>query len=597
MTSTDGPAPSPAHPFRAALSAARVGPLKGVGLWGCLGVVLVYLAISVSQYAQPYVIDEAVFPYVADGIVKNGAPYFYNGETRPMDLGLWHPPLYDYLLSLQVLIFGMSPFAVRAFGAVCVIAAFFMLALALRRIAPAIRQPGYVLLAALFLLNPLVIGDALVPDIDGTLGLFVMALGFWVATLVAQRDLSPRLVVGIFAFATLAVSTKYILAGIIALVIGVAALLAPRQRWWKALWVIIAFAAGTAVSLALLFGLGYLIGFDASGPFNYLFGSLGSRAPGRSGLHGALFNLLDGPGSNLVWIGPAIVVAALVTAVVVLVRRPDGVDRRLVVMFAATGAAIMLGYSYITAAPFGFPKYTSVAVAALALAATVGVVVLRSALPRTSARSRTITVVLVAAYIVALGVGIAGMYWLLARFEPLQTRQLSHLIAVAIPAFIAVAVASVVLLVIVSPAGERGRRSVVAALMTAVLVTPVIVQVTSSLVDATSPYATRYYYGERGMAEFLALADDAIPDDAVVIAPKDVGLQLGRTFYEDAALLGLPASKLPSQLEDIQAGYLVTRTLWDYSESVFPAQFAVLREFYEPVIADPNLDFTLWKLK
>ena len=40
-----------------ALFAARLGPLRGAGLWGSLVVVLLFLAISVPQYGDPYVID------------------------------------------------------------------------------------------------------------------------------------------------------------------------------------------------------------------------------------------------------------------------------------------------------------------------------------------------------------------------------------------------------------------------------------------------------------------------------------------------------------------------------------------------------------
>ncbi|MCU1580505.1 MAG: hypothetical protein JWP19_2709 [Rhodoglobus sp.] len=583
--------------IRHALLTARVGPLQGGGLWGSIGIVLVYLAIAIPQYGQPYVIDEAVFPYVADGILKHGAPIFYNGETRPMDVGLWHPPLYDYLLALQVFVWGMSPFAVRAFGSLCVVASFLLLALALRRVAPGIKQYGYVVLAALFLLNPLVIGDALVPDIDGTLGLFVVALGLWVATLVAQSHLTPRLVLVVFAFATLAVSTKYIIAAIIAVFIGCAALISPAERWWKALWVVVAFAAGTVISLILLFATGYLVGFDARGPFVYLFGSLGSRAPGRSGLHGALINLAEGPGSNLVWIGPALVVAAVVAAVAVFVARPLAVSRPLMLLFAGGGVAVILGYAYITASPFGFPKYTAIAVASLALAATVLVEVLRTKLPAQSERGAGARITVIVGYIAVLGLGVAGMFWLLSRFAPLQPRLLQNLLAVTVPAFVAVVVVSALVVFILWPAAGRAKRAAVAGVLAAAIITPVMVQLSSSLVDLTSPFATRYYYGERGMAEFLARADDVIPAGAAVIAPKDVGLQLGRPFYEDASFLGLTPSKLRSELARTEAPYLVTRSLWDYSESVFPAQFDVLREFYEPVLVDSALDFTLWKLK
>lgn len=41
---------------------AHLGPLRGGALWGSLAVILAFLVISVPQWGQPYVIDEAVFP-------------------------------------------------------------------------------------------------------------------------------------------------------------------------------------------------------------------------------------------------------------------------------------------------------------------------------------------------------------------------------------------------------------------------------------------------------------------------------------------------------------------------------------------------------
>jgi 4-amino-4-deoxy-L-arabinose transferase-like glycosyltransferase len=584
------------------LAAARLGPLYGGGLWGTLAVVAAFLAISIPQYGQPYVIDEAVFPYVADGIVKHGAPFFYNGEFRPNDLGLWHPPLYDYLLAAQVLIFGMSPFAVRAFGAICVIASLLFFVFALRRIAPDLKQYGYVIAAALFLLNPLVISDALVPDIDGTLGLLEVTAALWLSTIVVQRVLSSRWVLILFAFATVVVSTKFEIAAIVALILGCAALVAPAKRWWKFLWVVISFVAGTALSLGLLFAVGFLLKFDARAPFDYLFGSLGSRAPGRSGLEGTLVNLAVGPGSNLVWIGPAIIVAAVIAFVSILAFKPRGVSVSLAGLFLASSLLIIVGYSYITASPFNFPKYTAVVVPGLALVTSLIVTLYRPAHDVPHERSPLTRWISSIAYVLVLVIGTAGIFFISSRYERTQPRALGQLTAITIADFACVIAATGVLAYILTRSSmPRGRshfkRSVVIGVVAAVVFTPVMVQTSSSLVNATSPFSTRYYYGETGMSKFLSRAAEIVPPGTAMIAPKDVGLQLGRPFYEDARLLPLSPSALRSQLDEIRAPYLVTRDLWDYSEVVFPAQFDVLREYYAPVSGLPETDFKLWKLK
>lgn len=583
------------------LLSAHVGPLRGGGLWGSLVVIFAFLAISIPQYGQPYVIDEAVFPYVADGIVKHGAPFFYNGEFRPNDLGLWHPPLYDYLLAAQVLIWGMSSFAIRSFGAICVVASFFVLTLALRRIAPELRQYGYVVLAGLFLLNPLVISDALVPDIDGTLGVLEITVALWLSTIVAQRTFTWRLVLGLFAFATLVVFTKFQVAAIVALIVGCAALISPVRRWWKFLWVFVAFVAGTAVSLGILFALGAILSFNARAPFDYLFGSLGSRTPGRSGLEGTLVNLAVGPGSNLVWIGPAIILSAVVAFITVLIVKPRAVNAPLAGLFLVSSLAIVLGYSYITASPFNFPKYTAAVVPGLALVATLILTLYRPTAGE-GEHSRTRRSILSTAYALVLALGTAGIFILSWRFERTQPRALSHLLPITLADFVCVVIATAVLLLLFCPASagrfrDRLKRPLIMGLAAALVLTPVMTQTSSSLVNLSSPFSTRYYYGERGMSQFLTSAGKIVPPGASIIAPKDVGLQLHRPFYEDARLLPLAPTQLRTELDKIRAPYLVTRALWDYSEVVFPTQFDVLREYYTPVLADPGTDFTLWKLK
>jgi 4-amino-4-deoxy-L-arabinose transferase-like glycosyltransferase len=585
------------------LLSAHVGPLHGGALWGSLAAIIAFLAISVPQYGQPYVIDEAVFPYVANGIVKNGAPFFYNGELRPNDLGLWHPPLYDYLLAAQVRIWGMSPFAVRAFGAICVIASFFIATLALRRLAPNMKRYGYVIMAGLFLLNPLVISDALIPDIDGTLGLFVVTLSIWISTLLAQETLSRRMILGLFGFATLAVSTKFTIAAIVAVVIGCSALISGRHRWRKLLWVFITFAAGTAVSLGLLFASGAILKFDAYAPFEYLFGSLGSRAPGRSGINGTIATLVVGPGSNVVWIGPALILSAFAALVVLLAVRPAAVSRSLAGLLVVSSLLIVVAYSYVSGSPFGFPKYTAVVVPGLALVTTLILTVFSSAIAVKNTRTRTTTWILSIAYALTLVAGTVGIFVISHRIERAHPRSVGELLVLTIADFLCVAIAtSVFAFLLVSPDMRQGMRRLrvpaVIGLLGAAVLAPAMVQTSSSLVNLTSPFSTRYYYGERGMSEFLSQSGKIIPRGASIISPKDVGLQLGRPYYEDATLLPLSPSRLRAQLTKLDAPYLVTRSLWDYSESVYPAQFEVLRDFYVPVISPSTTsDFTLWKLK
>ncbi len=578
----------------------RLGPLRGGGVWGFFSIVLAYLALSIPRMGDMYVIDEAVFPYVADGILKHGAPFYYNGELRPADFGLWHPPLYDYLLAGFVGIFGFSPFSVRAFGLVCVLISAFVLLFVLRRLMGNPPQIAYVTLTALVLLSPQIISGALIPDIDGSFGLLVVVLGLWLATIVKQELLTARTLLLLVGFATLTVATKFTISGFIALVIGAAALLSQRQRWTKELVVIGGFVVGTLLALGLMMLAGAIIGFDAKLPFDYLFSSLSARTPGRGGLSGAISTLFDGPGATLVWVGPMIVVAAIVASVLVLMRKPRRVDGRLVVLMTAAGLMIIIGYAFISASPFQFPKYTPIAVPAFALAATTLVAVVpRSAFAGLgAARGRWI----LAAYSAVVAVGITGMFVLARRNERSHPRALSDLALLSLGCFVAILVVTALCLVLLHRGGERSaayrsRSLIGTSVIIALLVTPVMTQTSAAAVNAVAQYSTRYYYGETGMNDFIAEAKNIVPEGEAIIGPKDVGFQMDRPFWEDALLFAEPPANFRQFVEREQVPFVVTRDTHDYSESIYPEYFAIIREYYEPVLDSPESDFVLWKLK
>ena len=587
--------------FRTTTRRLRLGPLEGGGVFGFFGVVVVYLALSLPRMGDMYVIDEAVFPYVADGILKHGAPFYYNGELRPADFGLWHPPLYDYLLAGFVGVFGFSPFSVRAFGLVCVLVAAFLLLFVLRRMMSKPSQLAYVVLTALVLLSPQIISGALIPDIDGSFGLIVVVLGLWLATVVKQDSLSPRMVLLIVGFATLTVATKFTISGFVALIVGTAALLSERGKLAKAIAVISGFVAGTGLALALLVLAGALIGFDARLPFDYLFTSLGARTPGRGGLAGAIATLLDGPGSTLVWVGPMIMVAAVVATILVAARKPHGVDARLVALMTGAGLIIIIGYAFISANPFQFPKYTPVAVPAFALAATTLVVFIPEHVLTSlrTARGRWVLGI----YSAILLIGILGMFVILRRDERVHPRALGDLALLSVGCFLVVLIVTIVGLLMLRGRPAEGEepphaRSLVGAgLIIALLATPMMTQASAAAVNAVAPYSTRYYYGERGMNQFVEQAKQYVAEGTPIIGPKDVGFQMDRPFYEDALLFAESVDEFREFVVAEKVPYVVTRDTHDYSESVYPEYFAVIREFYEPVIVNPDSDFVLWKLK
>src|SRR5262249_23580188 len=113
-----------------------------------------------------------------------GIPYAnmgYMGDrgriTEREQYGLWHPPLYLYLLGLNVHLFDGAEATVRGMS----VAIMFLTALVVYALGHTVAGGGArgracgLLSVALFLVSPLVVQSAVIVDIDGTLLLLAMA--------------------------------------------------------------------------------------------------------------------------------------------------------------------------------------------------------------------------------------------------------------------------------------------------------------------------------------------------------------------------------------------------------------------------------------
>ena len=342
----------------------RLGPLRGGGFWGSVAVIVVYPGASASRStASPTSSTKPCSLTSPTASSRTALPVFYNGEFRPQTSGCGIPRSTTTCSRLRCSIWGMSPFAVRAFGAICVIASFFFSRSPCDGSRRELKQYGYVALAALFLLNPLVISDASVPDIDGTArvswsiddgavarddrraGAALLAAG-------ARRRSDSRL---------LAVSTKFTIAAIVAVIVGMRGTPRADAAVAEGAWVVVAFAAGTALlARPALRRWARSLKFDARGPFDYLFGSLGSRPPGRRGTQRTIVHLIGGPGGRTSSgsVRRSSRPPSSPWSRILIARSRADVSGVSPSSSLGSSLAIVIGYSYISASPFGFPKYT-----------------------------------------------------------------------------------------------------------------------------------------------------------------------------------------------------------------------------------------------
>lgn len=555
-----------------------------------------FLLLFLQQAGAPFTIDEAAFPYAASGILESGAPYFYNGETRPNDLGMWHPPLYVYSLALFQFLFGDSVWATRLFGAVAVIAASFVLRALIREIAPEASRRVQYLGTALFLFNPLVLSGALVPDIDGTVAMVTVAAALWVSVVTVTRGLIPQNAVLIAVIWFFLLYTKFVIAALMLPVLLAAPLVGKDRKWTRAAVSLVAVAVGTIVFMATYFVLARVAGFPASAPFDYF---LGNFSKGQNGINNIIVNVAArlSPTSGVPYfLTVGLLVSALLGLVLCLVNRNLLCSRRAVVLLGLSSGYLIIAYAVLAGSPYTFPKYWGIVVVPLsALAALLGQN-WPIRWPRRASFSRRIGA---GALLSLLGAAaIALVVW----FADLTTQQLSGglrdveyqtvlilgLTLVAWLALIGISIMSI-------GTDNQMRIPFFKALPICLVAAATISAVTIDLVHRSAGFSTRYYLSEEGLDSTIRELQLVVKPNATLLAPKDVGLQTNRRFFEDALILPMTETDLRETLERIDVDYVVTRNKWDYSEVVFPESFAVIREVYEPTDRQPSPDFVIWQ--
>lgn len=131
---------------------------------------IIFIIFSMVQSHQPYHLDNLDFPAVSHATSEKGIPIYYRGEANPEHSGLYHPPLYIYLLAGWYKAVGFSPVATRAFGIICVFLQGFLTIRVFRKIFGRLFvksiEPYF---WALFLFSPYTIAISSIADIDSTI--------------------------------------------------------------------------------------------------------------------------------------------------------------------------------------------------------------------------------------------------------------------------------------------------------------------------------------------------------------------------------------------------------------------------------------------
>jgi 4-amino-4-deoxy-L-arabinose transferase-like glycosyltransferase len=500
-----------------------------------LAALLALFVLTAAQSAgRPFLFDEANFLFQARAVAENGVPYAnmgYMGDrgrvTTREQFGLWHPPLYLYLLGANVKLFGGSESAVRGMG----IAIMLLTALVVYGLGYTVAGGGGrgrtcgLLATGLFLVSPLTVQSAVVVDIDGTLLLLVVStwallylrwqdradlgrlavLGALLAAAFWTKSTTPLALVGV-------VVVYQVLAGRWRLALRQAAvILGVGLPLFVTTWWLVAGATGMPFEMPFQWTAWEL--FDAS---KYTRSWLGDwqRMSGE----------LAPP---LVWTSPYLVGAfgalVLVRAATWLrTRRAEPVD-----FLVLLGGVIFLAYFIKLAA--NFPKYH------------VGMLPFWSAalawwlvdwLRGLSARQRLVAL--------TACIGAAGLHLWLVRDQWMWT---STLVWEPFPLLVALALfvdATGAALAPRWPALVRRRGPdgspppawghQVAGVLLALFVGW---GVAANATQARADYSTNYYYGTRGQREVAAVLD-SLGYDGPWVGAKEIAWYASNQYYIDA---------------------------------------------------------------
>jgi hypothetical protein len=542
----------------------------------------IFLYWIIPFLGKPYVIDEAAFPYAAKGVSENWAPFFYNGETRPNDLGTWHPPLYVYLLGIWIKLLGFLPETVRLFGIVCLVFTSLFVKLTIDLLRPTNKLSGLIG-AGIYISHYFVIQSALIPDIDGTLLPLVIAISIFVITKSYKSKYEERKRFYFYTLLALGVSfsTKLTTTLILVSFYFILDLAKNRNVLMGALKTILLTIGGFLLFLSWWFPLAKIKGLNWLEPINFTINSFRGKS-NNSSLALVLESMTRFPNSALLWIGPATFCAFLVALVAVFTSR-EKVNRPYLLALVYLASSIWLTYNAITGAPFTFPKYWNVPLIPVAI--LIGIlwpinIVNSQVLNKTRIFLATFSL------ICFTGFSYTNMQNKLEENSSFVTFADLFLMA---PVFIGI------IFMLARKDFSKFKTLEILVVSCTLWIALTSISINSALVS--QDFSTRYYFGERGELKIIEKVRIISTPKDRIMAPKDVGLQAGTPFFEDALLLNqFSPEEITEYLVSNKISLIVVRKLYDYSALVYPDHFSAINQKYK-VIQDGRIgDFEIWRI-
>ena len=472
-------------------------------------VVSIFIILVAIQANKSFVLDEIDFPIVAHETSQTLKPIYYRGEGSESHLGIYHPTLYINSLALFIKGFGFSEVSVRVFGAICVLLSAYLLLLILRQLIKK-NVMAEVLLLGLYLLNPYTIANATLPDIDSTVLPVVVLLFIYLSLryLLHKKDMSNRVILILsFTFA-LALWSK--LTTPLVLPIFLFFLMVITSKSYKKS---LLFSLKIALLGSVFFVLTYLIyckflGLSTTYTYHFLIDSFTKGTSTDGPIKGAIKNL-ENIRHFVYWVTLPIVGLFGVSFIGVMGDKDKNEKTQIKKLLVLMGLLVTVFYIALIAPFGGFFKYPFPVFGILILT-----VVLFYDQHFKNKKINPLKVVLA----ILAGFSIEKIFWGDAMF--LNAKPFHGLTILLLTIIVSYFIL------------KKLNQSTATNLFVLFILFSIGFQTSISRVQATSPYPTKYLYGQIGMDQTTAYLRSNTSPDEVIWSMKDVGYYVNNRYYE-----------------------------------------------------------------
>ncbi len=473
-------------------------------------IISVFVILVSIQAGKSFVLDELDFPIVSHATSQTAKPIYYRGESSPQHVGTYHPTLYINSLAVFIKAFGYNETSIRFFGIMCTLLSAYLLILILRQL---IRKKSLItesIFLGLFLLNPYTIANTTLPDIDSTILPLVLLLFIYCSLkyLLQNKDMSNKIVMLLSGLFALALWSKLTTPLILPVFLVVLAIITSKDYKKSILFTIKVTLLGSLTFIITYLIYCKLLNLSTTYTYHFLIDSFtkGTSSDGRTV---SILNNLKNLKYFVFW--PTLPMIGLFVVSYIGIMLDNNKDEKTKVKKVLVSMSLLVTIFYIALiSPFGgFFKYPYPVYGLLIM--TVAFYYERY--------YRDIKINKYFAIIaLLLGFILEKKLWGDSMF--INSKPFGYL-------FLLIGLATIYYLI-----ARFNANRLTSSIFVLFIFFTIGFQLSISRVQATSPYSTKYLYGQTGLDQATAYLKSNTEPDEIIWAMKDVGYYVNNKYVE-----------------------------------------------------------------